>query len=67
MLKSVHAKVYENGEVRLLEPLDVQGTCNAIITILDEGEVPETALLSEESLAGDWERPEEEEAWKHLQ
>ena len=28
---------------------------------------PETALLSEAALAKDWERPEEDEAWKHLQ
>lgn len=27
----------------------------------------ETALLSEEALAEDWNRTEEEEAWSHLQ
>jgi hypothetical protein len=29
--------------------------------------VSETALLSEPVLAKDWERPEEDEAWSHLQ
>jgi hypothetical protein len=27
----------------------------------------ETALLSEQALAEDWNRPEEDEAWSHLQ
>jgi hypothetical protein len=30
-------------------------------------EASETALLSERALAEDWSRPEEEEAWSHLQ
>lgn len=30
-------------------------------------EIPETALLSEQALAEDWNRPEEDEAWSHLQ
>jgi hypothetical protein len=29
--------------------------------------VPETASLSEPALAEDWNRPEEDEAWSHLQ
>jgi hypothetical protein len=29
--------------------------------------VAETALLSESALAEDWNRPEEDEAWAHLQ
>lgn len=32
----------------------------------EEVELP-LALLSEQSLADDWNRPEEEEAWSHLQ
>ena len=30
-------------------------------------DVPETALLSEQSLAADWGKPEEDEAWKDYQ
>lgn len=29
--------------------------------------IPETALLSEQALAQDWDQPEEDEAWSHLQ
>ena len=29
--------------------------------------ISETALLSEAALSEDWNRPEEEEAWSHLQ
>ena len=37
------------------------------MTILaDERDIPETALLSEVALAGDWNRPEEDAAWSHL-
>ncbi|MGA9996027.1 MAG: DUF433 domain-containing protein, partial [Pyrinomonadaceae bacterium] len=42
----------------------------AHVTILDDGptaELSETALLSEQSLAEDWNRQEEDEAWSHLQ
>lgn len=30
-------------------------------------QAPESALLSEEALAQDWTRPEEDDAWAHLQ
>jgi hypothetical protein len=30
-------------------------------------DVPETALLSEQALAADWNKPEEDEAWKDYQ
>src|ERR1700750_2601396 len=39
----------------------------AICTPLESAEASETALLSEQALAEDWSRPEEEEAWSHLQ
>ena len=31
-----------------------------------DNQISETALLSERSLAEDWDVPEEDEAWKHL-
>ncbi|MFP4027794.1 MAG: hypothetical protein ACLFWL_08395 [Candidatus Brocadiia bacterium] len=69
MLKTVEAEIDTNGRVKLLEPLKLDHPCHAIVTIIDEDgpEIPETALLSEKTLARDWERPEEEEAWAHLQ
>jgi hypothetical protein len=67
MLKSIEATVEVNGEVHLRERLRMAHPCRAIVTILDEPDIPETALLSERSLAQDWERPEEDAAWSHLQ
>ena len=42
----------------------------ALVTILEDRQVAdpsESALLSEAALAEDWDRPEEDEAWSHLQ
>jgi len=41
-----------------------------LVTILDEEQVfpvDEVTLLSEAALAEDWNRPEEDAAWSHLQ
>ena len=69
MLKSVEAIIEEDGKVRLKEPIHLNSPCRAIVTILDDKaeSIPETALLSEASLSEDWNRPEEDEAWSHLQ
>ena len=69
MLKSVEAIIEENGEVRLKEPIHLNNPCRAIVTILDDKaeSISETALLSEASLSEDWNQPEEDEAWSHLQ
>ena len=68
MLTAVEAIIEKNGEVRLQEPIHLSVPCRAIVTILDEKSeiISETALLSEASLS-DWNRPEEDEAWSHLQ
>ncbi|MBN1865975.1 hypothetical protein JW916_01665 [Candidatus Sumerlaeota bacterium] len=67
MLKSIEATIAADGEVRLKETVRLSHACRAIVTIIDEPEVPETALLSETALGEDWNRPEEDEAWSHLQ
>jgi len=67
MLKAVEATIETDGRIHLLEPLRLDHSCRAIVTIMDEPDVPETALLSQQSLATDWERPEEDAAWSHLQ
>lgn len=67
MLKSLEAVIDENGEVRLVKPVTLPHTCRAIVTIIQDESALETALLSEVSLARDWSRPEEDEAWSHLQ
>jgi hypothetical protein len=70
MLQTVEAIVAESGNVRLLEPLHLSATHRALVTILDDTRAlasGETALLSETALAADWNRPEEDAAWSHLQ
>jgi hypothetical protein len=68
MLTAVEAIIEKNGKVRLQRPIHLSSPCRAIVTILDEKSeiISETALLSEASLS-DWNRPEEDEAWSHLQ
>lgn len=73
MPKTVEAVVDERGHIRLLEPLTLHAAQRVLVTILedepeaDKRDVSETALLSKEVLAEDWDREEEDEAWKHLQ
>ena len=66
-MKTYEAVIKKNGEVHLNEPVQLSHSCRAILTIVEDDEVSETALLSQESLSQDWERPEEDEAWTHLQ
>ena len=70
MIQTVEAVIDEYGRVRLLEPIEVRGERRALVTILEEDSIlhlHETALLSEAALAEDWNRPEEDAAWSHLQ
>ena len=71
MIRTVEATIDEQGQVHLLEAVQVPATRRALVTILDEEPVPqqgiEPALLSEAVLSEDWLKPEEEEAWSHLQ
>ena len=70
MIRTVEAIVDEHGRVHLLEEVKLSEARRALVTILEEAprpDVSETALLSEPALAQDWERPEEDEAWSHLQ
>ncbi len=67
MLKTVEATIDEQGNVKLLEPIQLPKPGRAIVIILSEElNVSETALLSEDALAEHWLRPEEDTAWEHL-
>ncbi len=70
MIRTFEAMVDDQGNVRLLEPVQLPKGQRALVTIL-EGEPAvsssETALLSEPALGKDWNRPEEDVAWSHLQ
>jgi len=71
MIQTVEAVIDEQGKVQLLQAIELSVPRRALVTILlDEGPTPfagETALLSEAALAEDWDRPEEDVAWSHLQ
>ncbi|MEZ4266631.1 MAG: hypothetical protein R3F39_09655 [Myxococcota bacterium] len=73
MLKTVRAIIDGQGRVRLLEPVQLMGQRQALVTILEAdtdlpaGDPSDAALLSEQALAADWDRPEEDAAWAHLQ
>jgi len=70
MIQTIEAVIDEQGQIRLLTPIHLSVARRALVTILEEKPViniPETALLSELALASDWNRPEEDAAWSHLQ
>ena len=69
MIQTVEAVVDSGGRVQLLGEVHVPGPRRALVTVLEEpAAVPgEAALLAEAALAVDWNRPEEDAAWSHLQ
>jgi hypothetical protein len=70
MIRTIEAVIDEQGHVRLLEPIRLAEARRALVMILEEqptAGVSETAFLSEQALGEDWNRPEEDEAWSHLQ
>ncbi len=68
-IRTIEAVIEPDGQIRLSEKVQLDGPHRALVTILSD--VPadsiETAYLSESSLAEDWNRPEEDEAWAKLQ
>ena len=70
MIQTVEAVVDEQGSVQLLRAIQLSAPRRALVTILDEGPTAfadEAALLSEAALAEDWNRPETDMSWSHLQ
>lgn len=70
MIQTIEAIIEPDGRVLLLESVQIKEARRALVTILEDEpatRVPETALLSEQALAEDWSRPEEDAAWSHLQ
>ena len=69
MIRTIEAVVDAQGRVKLSESVRLPAPRRALVTILeDEAAVPmhESTLLSEAALE-DWNRPEEDAAWSHLQ
>jgi hypothetical protein len=69
MLQTFEAVTDEQGNIRLVDPVELPAGWRVLITVLHKFaiNVPETALLSEAALATDWNTREEDEAWSHLQ
>jgi len=70
MIRTIEAIIDEDGKIQLLEPVNLSSSRRALVTILDEeplATIAETVRLSEQALAEDWNRSEEDEAWIHLQ
>ena len=69
MLQTLEAITDKQGNVCLTEPVNLPAGWRVLVTVLEEPaiNVSETALLSESVLAKDWNKPEEDEAWLHLQ
>jgi hypothetical protein len=70
MLRTVEAIVDSQGNIRLLETVILPKGRRVLVTILDEEHTlpaDEVTLLSAAALAEDWNRPEEDAAWSHLQ
>lgn len=67
MLKSFEATIETDGQVHLREPVRLSHPCRAIVTIIEDSDLPEAALLAEAALGVDWNKAEEDAAWSHLQ
>jgi hypothetical protein len=70
MPRTIKAIIDNSGQVRLLEDVPLAAGQRALVTLLDdrpEEQPADPARLSEPTLAEDWNRPEEDAAWAHLQ
>lgn len=66
MLQTIEVEIDSSGHVRPMEPSARLPVGRGLLTLLPA--MPEeSALLAEVALAEDWLRPEEDEAWQHLQ
>lgn len=62
MHTTIEAEVDDQGNIRPKEPVVLVPGSRVLVTLLEPAGA-ETALLSEASLAADWQRPEEDAAW----
>ncbi|MBM4044999.1 MAG: hypothetical protein FJ279_07790 [Planctomycetes bacterium] len=69
MVQTYEALIDQAGNIRLLEPVSLPALHRALVTVLDDEAEPtalETALMSQQALAVEWDTPDEDEAWSHL-
>lgn len=62
MKATLEAEVDAKGNIRLKEAVTLRPGSRVLVTVVQDAP-PETAVLSEASLAADWNRPEEDAAW----
>ncbi|GAB4490238.1 MAG: hypothetical protein OHK0031_13720 [Anaerolineales bacterium] len=68
VLRSIEVTIERDGTIKLPAKIKLSGVRRAILTILNDPlPAAEAALLSETALSEDWNRSEEDQAWKHLQ
>ena len=70
MIQALEAEIDEHGSVRLAKPVHLDRRHRAVVMIMPDvanSGAGECALLSEAALAQDWDNPEEDAAWQHLQ
>ncbi len=72
MLQTIEAVIDSAGKIHFLEQIKFKNAKRALVTILYDEPEPliasiENTLLSEEALGKDWNKTEEDEAWRHLQ
>ena len=62
MKATLEAEVDAKGNIRLKDAVTLRPGSRVLVTVVQDAP-PETAVLSEASLAADWNRPEEDAAW----
>jgi len=68
MLKTIEASIDKDGNVHLKEAVKLKNSRKALVTILDEEDtINEITLVSQSALSKDWDDPDEDKAWAHLQ
>lgn len=66
MMQTIEVEIDASGHIHPLESLPRLPVGRALLTLLSDAD-DDTTLLAEKALAEDWLRPEEDEAWAHLQ
>lgn len=66
MLQTIEVHIDAKGHIHTTEPLPPSFQGRALLTLLEPIN-HDAVLLSEQALATDWLKPEEEAAWAHLQ
>lgn len=67
MARTVEGFIADDGSIHLLEPVALAPSSRVLVTILDVPSRPDDVVRLAEAALSDWDRPEEDAAWAHLQ